>query len=79
MLWKPKPDATASEQEFIRARAVFVEIHAAARWNPWVEEDRAAEYEAALAVFGQWTCAEAGLLPKTREDIDAEHEQRQAD
>jgi hypothetical protein len=45
LLWKPKPGATASSEEFRRARSVILEIHSDATWSPWVEEDRAQEYE----------------------------------
>ena len=79
LLWKPRPGATASAAEFTQARSVIVEVHEGMRWNPWVWDDRRAEYEAALDVFGQWTRAEPGFRPKTREELDAEHEQEMAD
>ena len=74
MLWKPEPSATASGEEFAAARSLIVEIHELERWNPWVREDRAAEYEAAVAIFGQWTRAEPGFWEKTHEEFQAEHE-----
>lgn len=54
MLWKPLPGATASAAEFTQARSLVMEILALEIWNPLVMEDRAGEYEAALAVFGQF-------------------------
>ncbi len=74
-LWKPKPGATASAEEFTRARSLIMEIHELEQWNPWVREDRAGEYEAAIAVFGQWTRAEPGFRQKTNEEFQDEHEQ----
>jgi hypothetical protein len=75
MLWKPKPGATASADEFIRARSLIMDIHESEQWNPWARGDLAAEYEAAIAIFGQWTRAEPGFRQKTREEFEAEHEQ----
>jgi hypothetical protein len=78
-LWKPRPGATASAAEFTEARSLIAEVHEGMRWNPWVWDDRRAEYEAALDVLGQWTRAEPGFRPKTREELDADHEQEMAD
>lgn len=64
-LWTPVPEATVTAEEFIAARSVIGEIHQSVWWNPWVMEDRAAEYEAALETCGQWTRAEPDLLRKT--------------
>jgi hypothetical protein len=74
MLWKPLPRATASAAEFTQARSLVMEILALETWNPWVMEDRAEEYEAALGVFAQWTRAEPGFRRKTRAELDADHE-----
>lgn len=74
-LWKPRPGATASASEFTRARSLIMEIHELEQWNPWVREDRAGEYEAAAAVFRQWTRAEPGFRQKTNEEFQAEHDQ----
>lgn len=75
MLWKPVPGATASAEEFEQARSLIVEIHALEAWSPWVAEDRASEYEAAVGVFKQWTRAEPWFRKKTHEELQAEHEQ----
>lgn len=74
MLWKPVPGATASAEEFARARSLIVEIHGLEEWNPWVREDRAGDYDAAAAVFGQWTRAEPGFGEEIRRRLEAEHE-----
>ncbi len=79
LLWKPRPNATASAAEFAQARSLIAEIHEGMRWNPWTWDDRRTEYEAALDLLGQWTRAEPGYRPKTREELDAEHEQEMAD
>jgi len=44
-------------------------------WNPWVIEDRAKEYEAALKILGEWTRAEPELLRKTPAEFKAELDQ----
>ena len=72
LLWKPKPGATASSEEFGRARSVILEIHRDATWNPWVEQDRAEEYEQATAVFEQWTRAEPDFRPMTSDELQAQ-------
>jgi hypothetical protein len=79
MLWKPRPGATASAVEFTQARSLMMEILALEAWNPWVIEDRAQEYEAAMAVFGQWTRAEPGFRRKTPAELQADHERWLAD
>jgi hypothetical protein len=79
MLWKPLPGATTSAAEFSHARSLVMEILGSEAWNPWVMEDRAAEYEAALAVFGQWTRAEPGFRRKTSVERQADHERWLAD
>jgi len=79
MLWKPSPGATVSAAEFTHARSLVMEILALETWNPWVMDDRGAEFEAALAVFGQWTRAEPGFRRKTPAELQADHERWLAD
>jgi hypothetical protein len=71
LLWKPKPGATATAEEFVAARTLMMAIHRDARWNPWVSEDRAAELAAAMDTFGEWTRAEPGFRQKTSRQVDA--------
>jgi uncharacterized small protein (DUF1192 family) len=71
-LWKPKPGATSTGEEFAHARSLILEIHRDASWNPWVEEDRAQEYEQAMAVRAQWTRAEPGFRQLTSEELDVQ-------
>jgi hypothetical protein len=79
MLWKPLPGATTSAAEFTRARSVVSEVLASEAWNPWVMEDRAAEYEAAMGVLAQWTRAEPGVRRQTPAELRADHERWLAD
>lgn len=65
LLWKPTARATATSEEFVAARTRIRELHADARWNPWVLDDHKAEMDAAMAVFEQWTRAEPGFRPMT--------------
>ncbi|RJQ10190.1 MAG: hypothetical protein C4558_05190 [Dehalococcoidia bacterium] len=68
-MWKPRPGATASGDEFIAARALFASLHEEALWNPWVLDDRASEIEQAKAVMEQWTRAEPRLKQMTRKEL----------
>lgn len=53
---------------------MVTEVLAAEAWNPWVIDDRAAEYEAAMAVLAQWTRAEPGFRRKTPAELQADRE-----
>jgi hypothetical protein len=77
--WVPVPDATATAEEFIAALSLLHEIHQQIRWSPWVMQDRAGEYDAALKVCGQWACAEPEPPGKTLEEYEAELDQRMAE
>lgn len=86
MLWKPCRGAEATAAEFEAARSLFIEVHREARWNRWVEAERAADLEAAMAVMAQWTRAEPGFRQKTQREVeewlgswDAEFEEEQAE
>lgn len=81
-LWKAKPGTEVSADEFVAARATMIEIHRDARWNPWVEQDRAEELEQAKAKFDTWMRAEPDHRVMTRAEMvarfprwDAEWEQ----
>jgi hypothetical protein len=65
MLWRPKPGATTTAQEFIDARTTIIAIHKDSVWNPWVRDDRADELEHAQRQFGEWTRAEPDFKPMT--------------
>lgn len=77
MLWKPEPDATASAEQFIAARALFIEISEDSSWNPWVRDERSGELEAAMAVMAQWTRAEPGHRMMTMKQWDARQARRE--
>ncbi|WP_148043425.1 hypothetical protein [Flexivirga caeni] len=75
-LWKPQPDATSSADEFIAARALFIEISEDSLWNPWVRNERRDELETAMAVMAQWTRAEPGHRMMTMKQWDARQARR---
>lgn len=77
-LWKPKPGTTVTAEEFARARSVMQDIHRTVEWNPWVQDDRAEEYAAALQVIGQWTRAEPGYRPQSAEELRSAIDQQVA-
>jgi hypothetical protein len=60
MLWKPRTGATATAEEFIAARTLFIELHHDATWNPWIRDERAVDIDRAAEVMGQWERAEPG-------------------
>lgn len=54
MLWKPKPGATATAEEFIAARMLFGEINRDGRWNPWLLDERRTELDEAIALMDRF-------------------------
>jgi hypothetical protein len=58
MLWRPEPGSSVSAEEFRVAREAIMAIHQDARWNPWIERDRADELDQAMTTFDQWARAE---------------------
>jgi hypothetical protein len=70
MLVKAKPGAGFSFEEYLTARATFIEINDEARWNPWVRDDRADETNLAMAVMEEWTRAEPGFSQMTEQEIE---------
>ena len=71
MLWKPKRGATASADEFIAARTLFLQLHQESRWNPWVLDHHQAELEHATDVMDEWRRAEPGHRMLTSRQIEA--------
>lgn len=71
LLWRPRPGATSTAEEFLAARARFLELRQESHWNPWVLEDHAAEMERAMAVMEQWGRAEPGHRYLTDKEIEA--------
>lgn len=79
VLWKPRPGATASAEEFIAARTLFIEFNNDASWNPWLRDERAADIDEAAEVMRQWKRAEPGhrhLSLKQWEARQARHERQ---
>ena len=72
MLWRPTDGPASSVDQFIAARRAFTEINNDVRWNPWVREDRADEYDAAMTSMGQWERAEADHRYLTLEELEDE-------
>lgn len=70
MLWRPKARSHSSADELREARRVWREIHEDARWNPWVEDERAVEREQAMRVMAEWTRAEPGHRMMTKAQVE---------
>jgi hypothetical protein len=79
LAWERKPGSIVSAEEFLQARAVVADVHAAMCWNPWVLEDRAADYEAAWQAIGQWSPIDPDAHPLALEEAEAQLEQRLAE
>jgi hypothetical protein len=77
MLWKPRRGATASAEEFIAARTLFIELNHDAMWNPWTRDERAADIEAAAEVMGQWRRVEPGQRHMTLKQWEAQQARRE--
>jgi hypothetical protein len=77
--WEPVRGATAPAREFIAARSLIDQIHQQARWDPWVLQDRASEYDAAPHNCGQWASTDPAPPGKTDEEYEAELDQRLAE
>ena len=60
MLWKPRRGATASADDFIAARTLFIELNHDAVWNPWIRDEREADIDGAAEVMSLWQRAEPG-------------------
>lgn len=71
LLWRPKPEATSTAEEFLASRARFIALRQESHWNPWVPEERAVEVERAMAVINQWGRAEPGHRYLTEEEVEA--------
>jgi hypothetical protein len=79
MLWKPRPGATASAEQFVAARTLFIELNNDARWNPWVRDERATDIDAAVEVMGQWQRAEPGHRHLSLKQWEAREARRERD
>lgn len=51
MLWKPRGGATASAEEFIAARTLFVELNNDAMWNSWIRDGREADVDQSVEIM----------------------------
>ncbi len=77
--WEQVPGATATAEDFIAALSLLHEIHQQCQWSPWVMQDRAREYDAALTTCEQWTSTDPASPRKTLEEYEAGLEQRLAE
>lgn len=77
MLWKPRTGATATAQEFIAARTLFIELHHDATWNPWIRDERAVDIDRAAEVMGQWQRAEPGHRHMSIKQWEAQQARRE--
>ena len=71
-LWTPATDSPFDPGSFIAARALIKTTRREARWNPWVEADRADELREAALVVDQWQRAEPDFRAHTADEIDTE-------
>lgn len=72
MLWRPKPDAVATVEEFIVARDDFMAATHERLWSPWRRDECWVRQDAAIEVMEQWDRAEPDHRLLTREEFDAE-------
>jgi hypothetical protein len=86
MLWRPKRGALSSADEFLAARALFIETYQDSIWNPWVLDDWAEDLNRAQQIMEEWKRAEPGHRTMTKKQWDAkmaredrEFKARQAD
>ena len=77
MLWKPRGGATASAEEFIAARTLFIELNNEAVWNPWIRDERVADIDQAVEVMGQWQRAEPGHRHLSLKQWEAQQARRE--
>ncbi|WP_188741645.1 hypothetical protein [Agromyces bauzanensis] len=71
ILWKPKPGATSSFEEFLHARVQWLEIWHETDWNPWREEELAPQLARAEHVTDEWERAERDFRPLSKRQIGA--------
>jgi hypothetical protein len=77
MLWKPRTGATATAEEFIAARTLFIELHHDATWNPWIRDERAVDIDRAAEVMGQRQRAEPGHRRMSIKQWEAQQARRE--
>lgn len=70
-LWKPRPGATSTFEEFLHAQTRWLEIWQETDWNPWREEELSPGLARAEQVQAEWTRAEPDFRPLTKRQIGA--------
>jgi len=71
ILWRSKPGATSSFEEFLLTREHWLELFHEADWNPWGKEELEAERERADQVIEEWKRAEPNFTPLTKRQVGA--------
>lgn len=71
MLWKRKPGATSTFNEFLSAQATLRTLWKERDWNPWDADKHEAREKAAIAIHEQWMRAEPGFRQWTEQELEA--------
>ena len=69
--WRRRPGVTTTAEETFAARQVIREIWRQSNWNPWVREDRQAEFDRAVEICDDWEPVEGWARPKKSESHEA--------
>ncbi len=77
MLWKPRRGSTATAEEFVAARILFIELNHEAEWNPWIRDEREADINGAVDVMGQWQRAEPDHRQMSLKQWEAQQARRE--
>lgn len=77
MLWKACEGSTTSAEEFIAARTLFITLNEDSSWNPWVWEERRADFDRACEVMETWERAEPGHRRLTMKQWEAQQARRE--
>ncbi|GAB2481187.1 hypothetical protein GCM10027063_24150 [Promicromonospora xylanilytica] len=79
MLWRPKPDAVATAEEFILARDDFMAAMYEGFWSPWRRDECRVRQNSAVEVMEQWDRAEPAHRFLTLEELEAEQATREVE
>lgn len=70
-LWRRKPRATSSFEEFLHSREHWLELFQETDWNPWRKEELAPQMGRADQVGEEWERAEPDFRPLTERQVSA--------
>ncbi|GAA3871211.1 hypothetical protein GCM10022381_12900 [Leifsonia kafniensis] len=71
LLWRPKPEATSTFEEFLHAQGRWLEIWHETNWNPWRTDELAPELAHVEQVTSEWQRAEPSFRPLTNRQLGA--------